>query len=179
MAISRKEYAQLSREEKLEVAYRWQYVQLVQPTKVFVSPWIRAERYWYAPAYPKPTERCGKWMVYIPIDRVDAVWSIVRDAIVVGELGRAAKVATMAENSRTVYKDKRVLCVYTYDSDDLEDLKRVLVRMRELGINQEAWYKEDRATRAGQYSSNSNGPVTRDFAPENSIEFFPTKQGAK
>lgn len=179
MAINRKEFAQLSREEKLEVAYRWQYVQLVQPTKVFVSPWIRAERYWYAPAYPKPTERCGKWMVHIPIDHVDAVWSIVRDAMVIGELGRAAKVATMAENPRTIYEDKRLICIFTYDSDDLEDVKRVLVRIRELGINQESQYKEDRATRAGQYSSNSKGPVTKYFAPENSIEFFPTKQGAK
>jgi Bles03-like protein len=100
----------------------WQYVQLVQPTKALVSPWVRAERYWYAPAYPKSTERCGKWMVYIPIDRVDAVWSIVRDATVIGELGRAAKVATMAENPRAVYEDKKVIGIFTYDSDDLEDI---------------------------------------------------------
>jgi hypothetical protein len=178
MAIGRKAYVQLSREEKLEEAYKYQLGQDLNPMQEFEQPWVRAERFIYAAAYPKPTERCGKWLVYIPLEHVEAVWSVVRDATVIGELGSAAKVATMKPNWREVYPDRKVICIFTYDSDALEDVKRVLVRLRELGITQEAWYKETRMTLAGQYSSNSKGPVSKYCASENSTEFFPTEMNS-
>ncbi len=147
------------------------------PTEVYDDYYIRVKRV-DEYNYPQPTERCGKWLIYAHISEVDHVWVTIRDAVVGGLLGSSAKVATMMYNPREVRPGYKVICVYTYDSDDLEDLKRVLVGMREIGINQEAWYKEDRTTRAGQYSSNSKGPVTKYRAPENSTEFFPTKTGS-
>lgn len=115
------------------------------PTEVYHDYWIWAER--VDPYnYPQPTERRGKWMIFAHISEVDEVWITIRNAVVGGLLGSSAKVATMMPNPHTVNPDHKVICIYTYDSEDLEDVKRVLVGMREIGIKHEAWYKEDRVT---------------------------------
>lgn len=60
MAIGRKAYVHLSREEQLEEAYKYQLGQDLHPTQEFRQFYVRAERFTYAAAYPESTERCGK-----------------------------------------------------------------------------------------------------------------------
>lgn len=134
------------------------------PTEVFDEYWIHAKR--SDPYdYPAPTERCGKWMIYAHLNEVDQVWSIIRDAVVAGLLGSSAKVATMKSNSNAVDPDTKVICIYTYDSEDQADVVRILTALREeLLIAHKAFYKEDNATDAGRYSFNTRGPVSKYWA---------------
>lgn len=100
----------------------------------------------------------GKWLLFPLVENVNDVWAKIATATAAGELGPWAKCATQgsarngAVGSGAVdagYSEKhsRVICVYTYDFTDLEDVKRVLrnlvdldlVREEELGLS----YKSD------------------------------------
>ena len=88
----------------------------------------------------------GKWMLFPLPQDVDAVWSKVASGTVQGRLGCSAKVATDdGDDSRP----ERVICVYTNDFRDKDDVKRVLRELRELGLvkNDKAiYYKCDAYT---------------------------------
>lgn len=72
-----------------------------------------------------------KWMLFVPPAHVDQVWSAVVRATLKNELGIAAKVAPRPERGST---KERLICVYTYDFGDREDVARVLTRLRELEL---------------------------------------------
>lgn len=71
----------------------------------------------------------GKWMLFPPPGEVDAVWARVAAATAEGELGTAAKVETRGRAEK-----ERLVCVYTRDCREKEDVARVLIQMRELGL---------------------------------------------
>lgn len=71
----------------------------------------------------------GKWMLFPEPGAVNDAWARVATATANGELGIAAKVGT-----RTVSENARLICVYTRDFRDKEDVARVLNRMRELEL---------------------------------------------
>jgi hypothetical protein len=134
------------------------------PTEVDSYFWIRVERI-DTYNYPQPTERSGKWMIYAHVNEVDQVWVTIRDAVVGGLLGSDAKVATMKPNPNAVRPDEKVICIYTYDSEDRDDVLRILTSLREdLGILHKAFYKEDNVTLSGNYSFNTRGPVSKYWA---------------
>lgn len=74
-----------------------------------------------------------------------------------GDLGIAAKVAPGAEDDR---RNQRVICVYTGDFNDLEDVKRVVAKLKDLGCitmkgrNASIYYKADAYTRLHIESGN-------------------------
>lgn len=70
-------------------------------------------------------------MLFVPPFQVDIVWSTVVHATLKNELGIAAKVAPRPEKGST--RD-RLICVYTYDFGDKDDVARVLVRLKELDL---------------------------------------------
>src|SRR5258708_1037982 len=134
------------------------------PTEVYDDYWIRTERV-DTYNYPQPTERCGKWMIYAHVSEVDHVWTTIRSAVIGGLLGSSAKVATMKPNPNAIKPDEKVICIYTYDSEDTDDVLRILTSLREdLGILHKAFYKEDNATYSRQYSFNTKGPVSKYWA---------------
>jgi hypothetical protein len=137
---------------------------LTLPTEVDGEYWIWAER--VDPYnYPHPKERCGKWMIYAHDSEVDQVWITIRDAVVGGLLGSDAKVATMKPSPNAVKPDHKVICIYTYDSEDKDDVLRILTSLREdLGVQHKAFYKEDNVTRSGDYRFNTRGPVSKYWA---------------
>ena len=74
---------------------------------------------------------CGKWMLFPYPNDVDAVWWKVCNGTLEGRLGCAAKVATDdGDESRT----QRLICIYTEDFSDKEDVQRVLSELKELGL---------------------------------------------
>jgi hypothetical protein len=80
-------------------------------------------------------------------------------------LGSGAKVATMKPNPNAVKPDSKVICIYTSDSEDTDDVLRILKALREdLGLMHKAFYKEDNATLSGNYSFNTKGPVSKYWA---------------
>lgn len=121
-----------------------------QPLTYEVSPWIYAKR--QVGNYPAYTERGGKWLLFVPIAQIDDIWQKIASAVEQGLLGGSAKVATAFPNPHQRDPNKRVICVYTYDCTDEEDVRRVRQRLRELGFTGKIAYKADQVTREGQYS---------------------------
>lgn len=76
--------------------------------------------------------RPGKWMLFCSPGEVNEIWSVVARATANNELGIAAKVAPRPEDG-DVRKD-RLVCVYTKDFRDREDVGRVLQRLREMKL---------------------------------------------
>ncbi|GAB1309970.1 hypothetical protein MFIFM68171_00180 [Madurella fahalii] len=73
----------------------------------------------------------GKWMLFPTIDTVTEVWRAVAEAVVAGRLGVGAKVATAGLEGD---ENARVICMYTKDFTDVEDVKRVLLALDEMGL---------------------------------------------
>jgi len=95
--------------------------------------------------------KVGKWMLFIPKEKVDIIWNKIADAVLNNNLGSciSAKVATALQG-----KDIHVICVYTEDYLNTNDVMNVREKLRELGFNQTLYYKPDIYTHLGIYSKN-------------------------
>jgi hypothetical protein len=122
-----------------------------KPSVVTDVPWLSALR--TMGAYPTHTERGGKWLVFVPVAHIDEVWAKIKDATEKGLLGGSAKVRTAIPSPDANEPETKVICVYTYDSTDAVDVRRVREQLRELGITAKIPYKTDNYTRAGMYAN--------------------------
>lgn len=98
----------------------------------------------------------GKWMLFPSAEWVDSTWKKVVTAMDEGKLGSTAKVATDDGSGGA-----RLICVYTDDFGDTEDVKRVLRGLadKEL-VNMESrpiYYKCDAYTHLDIKSNNDYG----------------------
>ena len=105
----------------------------------------------------------GKWMLFPLPEDVNRCWAIVAEATINRELGIAAKVATDDGRGNMV---SRLICVYTKDFSDMDDVKRVLDRLLKLGLvmkkgpageERGIYYKTDAFTELGIMSENEWG----------------------
>ena len=98
----------------------------------------------------------GKWMLFPSVNDVDSIWKTAVTAMDEGKLGDAAKVATDDGSG-----DVRLICVYTRDFSDKEDVKRVLKTLVETGLVDEEsrpiYYKCDAYTYLDIKSKNEYG----------------------
>ncbi|KAL8741447.1 MAG: hypothetical protein Q9190_005947 [Brigantiaea leucoxantha] len=109
----------------------------------------------------------GKWMLFPYPEDVNAHWELVAEATAGQELGTAAKVAPVNEGEvGRGSRSARLMCVYTKDFADVEDVKRVLeklVAMRLVrtkganGVERGIYYKADAFTHLGISSGNEWG----------------------
>lgn len=74
----------------------------------------------------------GKWMLFPPAEDVNRVWRMVVEGTAAGKLGCAAKVACLLEGEAG--DRQRLICIYTYDFGDADDVKRVLQGIVRLGL---------------------------------------------
>jgi hypothetical protein len=120
-----------------------------RPSKVEDSSWIIAARKDgnFAPSSPNT----GKWLVFVQIENLDTVWEKIREATEKGLLGDASKVATARPSSRAKDPSEKVICIYTYDYTDVEDVMRVRLELRNLGVDWKIPYKTDQATYEQKY----------------------------
>ncbi|MGF6568651.1 hypothetical protein ABH945_000727 [Paraburkholderia sp. GAS333] len=81
----------------------------------------------------------GKWCVFVPSSDVDLAWARIKGAVEADEL-LFAKVST-ALRSKT--RDGHVICVYTRDWNDTQELMRTREVLRSLGFVEELGYKRD------------------------------------
>jgi Bles03-like protein len=72
-----------------------------------------------------------------------------------GKLGPGAKVATLG-NPFDGDPTRRPVIIYTADCTDEGDVRRVLVALRALGINDALPYKTDEATALGEYGDRTS-----------------------
>ncbi|KAH8819710.1 hypothetical protein F5884DRAFT_23682 [Xylogone sp. PMI_703] len=76
--------------------------------------------------------RSGKWMLFCSDSEVDAVWSIVARHTAEDQLGTGAKVSPRDPNANRGVA--RVICIYTKNFSDQEDIRRVIRKLRDLGL---------------------------------------------
>ena len=131
-----------------------------KPSEVTEVHWIYALRRKKGD-YPKPSPRSGKWLIFVPAEDVDEVWAKIRKATEEGRLGDSAKVATAKPNPYAIDPGMRVICVYTYDWSDKEDVMRVREELRKLGITDKIPYKTDEATLSGKYRIKGHRKVSK------------------
>ena len=116
--------------------------------------WIFAQR--EVPVWKTQTNQSGKWLIFCPIDTIDEMWTIIREATIKGKLGNVSKVSTKRPNPNSQNKNTKVICVYTYDSNDIDDVMEIRKQLSDLGFTQQLIYKTDQTTREGKYSRNGN-----------------------
>ena len=75
----------------------------------------------------------GKWMFFPLPEDVDSVWGAVAGGTAEGKLGCGAKVAPDEGKGDRV---GRLVCVYTQDFSDRDDVKRVLLQLVDMGLVQ-------------------------------------------
>jgi Basophilic leukemia-expressed protein Bles03 len=144
-----------------------------RPSQVTGAYWIFA----HAPGQHKPQDgRSGKWMLFVPAQQVDTWWARIRAATGDGSLGIAAKAATARPNPLETSPRTRLICVYTRDWQDRDDVRRVLVALRDLGVPWRLAYKTDEATSTGVYGRGSSvyvsPPGSRDFEDRPRLALF-------
>ena len=74
----------------------------------------------------------GKWLLFVGPADVDYTWGKVARGTAENKLGVAAKVAVNAGEDGS--GRERLICVYTKDFGDKDDIKRVLKKLKELGL---------------------------------------------
>lgn len=82
----------------------------------------------------------GKWLVHATKEKIDNLWQIIALATEEGYLGSFSKVST-ASLPDTAKTGIHVICIYTYDSNDYEDIMRVRDMLREINIMQPLSYQ--------------------------------------
>jgi hypothetical protein len=119
------------------------------PSKVKNDFWIYAYR--QKGTYPNSNANSGKWLIFVSLDNVDALWSKIKMATENGLLGSSSKTATAKENPNAPNKNTKVICVFTYDHTNKDDVTRIREELRKLGIENNIPYKTDNATRQQRY----------------------------
>lgn len=140
---------------------------LLCPSRVVDRDWIYAaecprlalRKY---PVVRRGTWRPGKWLLFLKPELIDEVWRKIVIAEQEGRLGGSSKVSTKLRTTSVRAKEgKHVICVYTRDHEDAEEVMRVRSELTELGFRAPIAYKTDDATWAGKYSG--DGPVAKWF----------------
>lgn len=137
-------------------------VLLIMPSK---KPSQVKDQYWIHVESPGAAwgKSPGKWLLFISMTRLDIVWPVIERETEGGRLGAAAKVSTSKSNPLSTNSSTGLICVYTYDSDDLTDVLRVRQRLRELGFKRKIPYKTDMQTDDGRYLAEGHKNVSMLF----------------
>lgn len=98
-------------------------------------------------------------MLFPRVDEVNEVWRTVCEGVDANRLGTAAKVSTSGNEDGD---PARLICVYTKDFRDVEDVRRVLTALVEMGLVKSdaprgIRYKCDAYTYLGIYGQNEYG----------------------
>lgn len=120
------------------------------PSTVVESFWVYAIR--KTGDAGNATPRSGKWLLFVPRERMDQTWEIVAKATTEGKLGPSSKCGTARPNPNARDPRSVVICVYTNDYDDSVDVDRVRAALRELGFVRRIPYKLDSVTLEGRYA---------------------------
>ncbi|CAD0107738.1 unnamed protein product [Aureobasidium uvarum] len=129
----------------------------------------------------------GKWMLFPKPEDVNRVWGLVAQAVVDGRLGDTAKVAP-ADPPDPFVQEKQsshLICVYTRDFSDLDDVRRVLEELVELGLaprnaaDGAIYYKADAYTYLNIDSSNSYGLKASLYSSKDVVSLSKTEKQPK
>lgn len=69
--------------------------------------------------------------------------------------------STARPNPNATDSSTKVICVYTYDWTDQEDVMRIRQQLRDLGVTSKIPYKADEDTYAGRYRNRGNKRISK------------------
>lgn len=119
------------------------------PSKTSDEDWLFAE----APGDPieMDSDISGKWLVFVPFNKVDEAWKRVAGAVRQGQLAPFAKVSTFKSN----YDGTRpyVMCIYAPDHRDRSTVMLIRERLRSMGFERKLYFKLDQMTLRGERGS--------------------------
>lgn len=105
----------------------------------------------------------GKWLIRMTCPYVEDYWSRISHAVEAGTLGPSAKIATDwgREHDPAGPWRNHVVCVYTRDWRDEDDVLRAARRLHEIGAvkKMKLTYKPDVFTHDGRYEGNAPGDI--------------------
>lgn len=108
-----------------------------------------------------PIDNCGKWQIFLPLEELDAAWQKIKTATRRGKLGVESKTSTARPSPLAPDPKTKVICVYTYDFQDLEDAARIAWRIWEMGLVKSVLnYKKDSDTELGKYSNRGSKQIS-------------------
>ncbi|KAI9839745.1 MAG: hypothetical protein M1837_002033 [Sclerophora amabilis] len=114
----------------------------------------------------------SQWMLFPTASSIYSVWSPIAHATASNQLGVAAKVATATEEGSD--RVGRLICIYTVDFADRDDVKRVLEKLVELGLvskrEKSIYYKCDAYTHLGISSGNEWGIQASMYASKDFLD---------
>ena len=111
--------------------------------------------------------KVGKWMVHVPSEKVDEVWGLIATAIFNEDFGSAvltAKVSPKNEENSVEDPIMHVICVYTSDFTDMQEVVKAENVLRNLGIRIDLKYKPDLYTYLGIYRGNPYNILPRVYS---------------
>lgn len=101
--------------------------------------------------YPEPhLENNGKWLVFKEYQYLNDMWLNVLQALNDNLLGRGMKSSTSLYNPHAPNDYEGVICVYTYNYENVEDVMRIRQALRDIGVTWKIPYKTD--VNIGKYS---------------------------
>lgn len=130
----------------------------VPPSQITLMPWLWAKM--SPTTYPVPI-MSGKWLIFAPVTQIDRIWGQIKQTLFTGQLGSTAKVATMYSNPHATISTDKVICVYTYNAEDVSDVRRIRAALRTLGIDRKIPYKTDEATYQGKYQKTGATKISK------------------
>lgn len=110
--------------------------QYAKPTQTWYEYWIYAT---FGLRVDNPS-KVGKWCLFVPGEYIDDAWEQIQEETICGRLTFCAKTSTIASSGS---KSSYVICVYTPDYQDLDDVMRVRKVLRDLGFEKPMPYKTD------------------------------------
>jgi len=98
-----------------------------------------------------------QWMLFPQADDVPRAWKLICEAVVEDRLGPSAKVGTEGLKGRS---NQRLICVYTRDFSDEEDIRRVVEELASMNLSPRdgskgLYYKPDAFTNLDLNSDNA------------------------
>jgi len=93
------------------------------------ADWLFAYR--HQDDYPQQAK--GKWLIHATRERIDNLWQLIALATEEGYLGSFSKVST-ASLPDTAKTGIHVICIYTYNCNDRDDIMRVRTALHEMNI---------------------------------------------
>ena len=115
-----------------------------QPSKTTDRYWLLCVNEAYAFKKEKSFRQSGKWLIFAHKSVIDETWEKVKQATLQGLLGPSSKVSTAKENPNSNDPSTKVICVFTEDYNNQEDVQRIKDALRSLQIENKLSYKLDR-----------------------------------
>lgn len=121
----------------------------LKPSHCATKYWIYADYAKYIFRKPLAEREIGKWLIFEEKEKIDQLWANIKVATEAGLLGPYSKVSTLKKKDEQFDPNQFVICIYTEDYNYTEDVERVRLALRELGIQHQLLYKLNRD--AGKY----------------------------